>query len=124
MSAWTRPSPTAVAVSYEVVNDISLEKSAGKAEEISPELLKESQTAFESNPRNLFAQNAVTRTDVTELLIDREEVSSPPSVCVCVCVCVWVCVCVGVCVCVWCVCVCGCVCFCLQIKPCTICIGP
>eukprot|EP01043_Picozoa_sp_COSAG02_P016960 COSAG02_NODE_758_length_17516_cov_53.301085_11_plen_330_part_00 len=63
----------AVEVSYEVVDDISLEKSAGKAEEISPELLQESLESFSSDPKNLFAQNAVTRTDVTELLIDREE---------------------------------------------------
>lgn len=69
----TRPSPAAAEVAYEIVDDISLDKSAGKADEISPELLDESLVSFESDPKNLFAQNAVTRTDVTELLIDREE---------------------------------------------------
>ena len=47
----------------QVLDDISLEKASGADDQLSPELLTESQTSFESVPQNLFAQNAVTRRD-------------------------------------------------------------
>ena len=41
-------------------------------ESVSLDLLSESVADFEASPQNLFAQNAVTRNPVTELLIDRD----------------------------------------------------
>jgi len=52
---------------------LTLTSSAPQGDEsVSLDLLSESVADFEASPQNLFAQNAVTRNPVTELLIDRD----------------------------------------------------